>query len=59
MTQYKKVGDTFQIKISDFGLSALKPKKSASLVWEKVGTVNTMAPEILQVWLLGVDSSTR
>jgi serine/threonine protein kinase len=47
--QYKKVGNTFQIKIADFGLSALKPKKSASLVWEKVGTVNTMAPEILQV----------
>lgn len=45
---YKKVGNTFQIKIADFGLSALKPKKSASLVWEKVGTVNTMAPEILQ-----------
>lgn len=54
--QYKKVGNTFQIKIADFGLSALKPKKSASLVWEKVGTVNTMAPEILQVSYLVISS---
>jgi serine/threonine protein kinase len=47
-TQYKKIDKSYHVKISDFGLSILKPQRISRLRGERVGTLTTMAPEILK-----------
>jgi serine/threonine protein kinase len=46
--QYKKIDKSYHVKISDFGLSILKPQRISRLRGERVGTLTTMAPEILK-----------
>lgn len=54
------ITDTNQIRLIDFGLSRIKPKKL--LIHERVGTAFYMAPEVLNgnynekadLWSLGV-----
>jgi len=45
---YKKIDKSYHVKISDFGLSILKPQRISRLRGERVGTLITMAPEILK-----------
>jgi len=46
---YKKNADNnYVIKIADFGLAVVKPKKKKALRGEALGTPVTMAPEIMQ-----------